>query len=72
MKSTWELALHLEHFIRAYIPAGWRESIETAMFVPFVAEKDIVAIKGGMIPDKFNKYPFVLAINQWMEEGYGN
>lgn len=68
MKPTWKEALDLEHFIRAYIPAGWQGNIENAMFVPFVSEGDIIMIREGHIPNKFNKYPMVLAINEWLED----
>ena len=65
--ELWEQALELEHFIRNYIPEGWQGSIENAMFVPTVLEADIVTIREGYIPNKFNWYPMVLAINEWLE-----
>ena len=47
------LALELEHYIRDYTPEGWKKSIETVMFVPWVSVVDINRILNNDIPSKF-------------------
>lgn len=68
-KQRWELALELEHFIRDFIPAGWKEPISSVMFVPIVLEADIATIEEGNIPDKFGKGPMLWAVRSYMLKG---
>ena len=72
MKELWEQALDLEHFIRDFIPAHWKEPIHMVMFVPFVSEQDIVTIQNGTIPEKFNSMAMLLAIRAWLLKGKDN
>lgn len=70
--ETDNLALELEHYIRNYVPTGWKESIETAMFVPCVFGKDVRRILENNIPIQFQKYPcMVEAIKSWLKKKWG-
>ena len=72
MNDKARLALELEHYIRDYIPTGWKESIETAMFVPCVFEKDIDRILNNCIPWDFQKHPCMIeAIKSWLKKKWG-
>jgi hypothetical protein len=63
------LALELEHYIRDYTPEGWKESIETAMFVPWVSVVDINRILNNDIPTKFKDHKeFMEAVQSWLKK----
>jgi hypothetical protein len=66
--KTETLALELENYIRDYVPNGWKESIETAMFVPWVSVQDLMSIMNRVIPSKFSKQKFQEAIYAWLKE----
>ncbi len=61
------LALELELYIRDYVPNGWKESLEMAMFIPWVSVVDLTEILEGKIPDKFNHIRIKEAINAWLK-----
>lgn len=66
-----KLALELEHYIRDYVPKEWKESIEIAMFVPWVSVVDLNRILNNDIPTKFDKHPFKEAVQSWLKKKWG-
>ena len=68
-KPLWKQALELEHFIRAFVPPGWKDTIEQVMFVPWLSENDNLKIKDGIIPMHFEKEVFKLAIRAYLLGG---
>jgi len=65
-KPLWEQALELEHYIRDYVPGGWKAPIAQLMFVPMVLEADIVSITKGIIPGKFKEPAIKWAIRAYL------
>lgn len=62
------LALELEHYIRDYVPKGWKESIESVMFVPWVSVVDVNRVLNNDIPSKFYTHPIKEAVHSWLDK----
>jgi hypothetical protein len=61
------VCVKLENYIKWFTPSNWKETIQTATFVPFVDPIDYAMMKKGIYPDKFNSPYFIEAIKAYFE-----
>ena len=54
--EAWGLVYEIEQYVKHYVPTGWKESIGTVMFVPYLAPDDLPLVLQGVFP-RNTKHP---------------